>query len=144
MKKQVFGIFAVLTMLVALASISVHAQSQRDIVNIPFNFAVGEKTLPAGEYAVTPNRRDSQNIWRLEGDRNTVLFATVAVTSASTQEKTKLVFHKYNDQYFLSQVWIAGEDSGREIRATRVESQLARNGVQREEVTVTLGGLAHQ
>ncbi len=28
------------------------------------------------------------------------------------QKTTKLVFHRYGDQYFLAQIWTAGNDRG--------------------------------
>ena len=36
--------------------------------------------------------------------------------SSMAQEKTKLVFHRYGDQYFLSQVWGEGNNRGTELR----------------------------
>jgi hypothetical protein len=35
--------------------------------------------------------------------------------SLKTSEKTKLVFHRYGDRYFLAQIWMAGSNSGHEI-----------------------------
>ena len=67
MKRQAFGTLTMLTLLLAVSTISVSAQSERSkITNIPFDFIVGEKTLPAGEYTVEPNRRDSLNVWLLQ------------------------------------------------------------------------------
>jgi hypothetical protein len=50
MKRQALTLLNVLLMLTAL---SVSAQSQeRAVINIPFNFIVGQKTLLAGDYTV--------------------------------------------------------------------------------------------
>lgn len=139
MKKQTFGILTMFSLLLVLTAASVQAQSQRNSINIPFSFNVGQKTLPAGEYTVEPNRKDSQNVWLLENKngRANVLFTTIAVWSSETQEETKLVFHRYDDQYFLSQIYTAGDNSSRELPIRRRERQLAKNGIQREEVVVT-------
>ena len=38
-----------------------------------------------------------------------------ACESSKAQETTKLVFHRYGDQYFLAQVWTEGNDRGSEL-----------------------------
>ena len=137
MKKQAFGIFTMLSLLLVLGVVSVNAQSPRTL-NIPFSFSVGEKTLPAGEYIVEPNRSDSQNVWLLTSKSGSigVLFTTMAVRYYDTQGNTVLVFNKYDDQYFLSQVWTEGNTSGRELYKPRVERELEKNGIQGERVDV--------
>jgi len=36
------------------------------------------------------------------------------------------VFHRYGNTYFLSQIWMAGESTGRELLKTREERALER------------------
>src|SRR4029434_4962771 len=130
MKKQALKNVTMLSLLLLMTSVSVAAQSERSrITNIPFSFVVGEKTLPAGEYIVEPNRRDSHNVWLVQSRDGHVsaLFYTMPVRARDTQEKTKFVFHKYGDQYFLSQIWKAGDNSGRELRMPGLERELAKN-----------------
>ena len=55
------------------------------------------------------------------------LFTTMPVRANQTQEETKLVFHKYGDQYFLSQIWTPGGSTGRELLMPRLERELAKN-----------------
>jgi hypothetical protein len=47
------------------------------------------------------------------------------VISTAPSDRTKLVFRKYGDQYFLAQVWTAGESDGRELPRPRLEQKLA-------------------
>src|SRR5437773_7110853 len=118
MKKQAVKSFALLSVLLMVTAVSVAAQSQRSkITNIPFSFIVGEQTLPAGEYTVEPNRRDSDKVWLVQSrdGHTSALFTTMPVRASETQEKTKFVFHKYGDQHFLSQIWTPGGNSGREL-----------------------------
>jgi len=142
MKKQAFGTLTMLTLLLAVSTISVSAQSERSkTTNIPFDFIVGGKTLPAGDYTVEPNRRDSDQVWLVQsrdGHAN-VLFATLPVRASETQEKTRLVFHKYGDQYFLSQIWTAGGNSGRELRMRRLERELSKNIIERQTIVLAKG-----
>jgi hypothetical protein len=141
MKRQALGTLTMLTLLLAVSTISVSAQSERrKITNIPFDFIVGEKTLPAGEYTIEPNRRDSLNVWLLQsrdGHLN-VLFTTGSVRASETQEKSKFVFHKYGDQYFLSQIWTIGGNSGRKLPMPRVEREVAKNSV-RQTIVLSKG-----
>jgi hypothetical protein len=140
MKKQAFGTFAILTLLLTVSAISVSAQSQRSkITNIPFDFVVGGQTLPAGEYTVEPNRKDSLNVWLIQSRDGHVqaLFATNSVRSSETQEQTKFVFNKYGDQYFLSQIWTIGGNNGRELPKPRLERALAKNSTRQ---TIMLAG----
>ncbi len=112
-----------------MTAVTVAAQSERSKITIPFSFIVGEKTLPAGEYTVEPNRRDSDQFWLFQSKdgRTSSLFATMPVRANQTQEGSKLVFHRYGEQYFLSQIWTAGANSGRELLMPRLERELAKN-----------------
>ena len=141
MKKQAFRILAVFSLLLTMSAVAVHAQPKRSIINVPFSFTVGHTTLPAGEYSVEPNRKDSNSFWLIQSmkGQDSVLFATNSVWTSETQENTRLVFNNYDGQYFLSQIWNAGDNSGRELRMPRLERQLAKSHIQRERVIVTRG-----
>jgi hypothetical protein len=142
MKKQALKNFTMFSLLLMLTVVSVAAQSERSkITNIPFSFIVGGKTLPAGEYTVEPNRRDFDKVWLVQSrdGRTSCLFTTMPVRANQTQEETKLVFHKYGDQYFLSRIWTPGGNTGRELLMPRLERELAKNGIEREKVVVTRG-----
>jgi len=141
MKKQVFRILAVFSLLLTLSAAVVHAQSKRSIINVPFSFTVGHKTLPAGEYTVEPNRKDSISSWLIQNmnGHDSAIFFTSSVWTGETQENARLVFNNYEGKYFLSQIWNAGDNSGRELYMPRLERQLAKSRIQRERVIVTPG-----
>jgi len=140
MKKQVLGIVTMLTLVLMLTAASVHAQSTRTRINIPFSFTVGQETLPAGEYTVEPLRRDSNTTWLLQS--KTGNHGVIVITSAgreSRTEDTRLVFHKYDNEYFLSQIWTPTVSVSRELPVRRTEREIASNGIERETVSVTAG-----
>ena len=141
MKKQAFRMLAVFSLLLTMSAVAVNAQSNRSIINIPFSFTVGHKTLPAGAYTVEPNRQDSNSFWLIKSvqGNDDVLFTTNSVWTIETQKDSKLVFNNYAGQYFLSQIWNAGDNSGRELHMPRAERQLAKSQIQRERVIVTRG-----
>ena len=118
---------AALILLVTLSS--AYAQTDRQtLVNIPFNFSVGEKTMPAGKYLIRRNRKDSDTVWVIQNKESgeAALLLTRSVSATETQENAKFVFRKYDDVYFLSEFWAAGTNSGREIQVTDRERALAK------------------
>ena len=51
-------------------------------------------------------------------------------SSAQSDGRAKLVFHRYGNAYFLSAAWMPNSDHAREFYASASEIQLARNGGQ--------------
>jgi hypothetical protein len=128
--------------LVLLATVSsAFAQyGQQTLVNIPFNFTVGEKALPAGKYLIRRNRADSAVVWIIQNKKTgeSAMVQTRDVQAYKTQEKAKFVFRKYDDLYILSEFWAAGTTSGREIQITDRERQLAKALAKAPEVHVLI------
>ena len=92
MKKQTLRRFTVFSFLLMLTAVTVSAQSERiRVINIPFSFTVGQKTLPAGEYTLEPNRKDSDNVWLLQSKEGhaSALFTTNTVRTSETQEAAR-------------------------------------------------------
>ena len=139
MKKQLFGIAAMLTLVLMLTAAYVHAQSNRSSISIPFSFTVGDKTLPAGEYTVEPIRKDAYTSWMVQtrDGHHSVLFTTTPGQANQNQEETRLVFNKYDDQYFLSEIWTTADSFSREVPMRRLERALAKSVIEREKVVVT-------
>ena len=96
MKYRTLKTFALVGFLSMLAAASVHAQTRNTIeANIPFDFAVGDAQLKAGQYIVRAFALAPRNIER-----------------PSNHASEKLVFHLYGDMYFLSEAWINGSGNG--------------------------------
>ena len=144
MSRQTLRVFTVLGALL-LAAVSINAQTERtQVTNIPFNFNVGNKTLPAGDYVVKPNRRGNDGAWLVQSKdgRDSVLVNTRSMQASKTQKMTKLVFNKYGEQYFLSQIWTDGSDSGRELPMRRQERELEKTIIAQQRTVVVINGLA--
>ena len=142
MKTQTLKNFTMLSLVLMLTAVSVRAQSVRTkVTNIPFSFIVGQKTLPAGEYTLEPNRKDSHIVWLIQhrDGRTSALFTSMPVRSSEIQEKAKLIFHKYGDQYFLSQIWTPGSQSGRELLMPRLEREFAKRQIERRTIVLSIG-----
>jgi hypothetical protein len=125
--KHIQRAIALSGLLVLLTFSSALGQSDRQtIINIPFNFSVGEKAFPAGKYVIERNKKDSDTVWVIRHKNNVgkALFLTRPVRANDTQEETRLVFRRYDDLYFLSEFWTAGDNTGREIQISNREKAL--------------------
>jgi len=135
MRKQLLKTLATISFLIAVAIVpvrSAHGQSlaYRVRANIPFDFIVADKTLPAGEYFVSRTRQysgdDVLTISTVDG-RALAVRLTVGVQSLTPKKQGVLVFHRYGNQHFLSQVWPRGSSMGRSLLRSRTERELERD-----------------
>ena len=119
-----------LLMLVAMvgATASAQGQSLSDHLRakIPFDFVVGDKQLPAGDYVIG-NAQTTSNIFMAIRNRNGGANAlTIPVQVGTPTDSAKLIFHRYGDQYFLFQVWQVGATTGRAVAKSRSERDVER------------------
>ncbi len=135
MKKQSFLMAGVLV-LSSLAATQVARAQEAMVVDIPFAFTAGNATLPAGEYRVQKMDRNSAvlliHCW---DTRASALVITNAAQAKELQAESKLVFNRYGNRYFLSQVWTSGSIRGRQLPISPREKempQLARNETKTE------------
>jgi hypothetical protein len=154
MQKQIFRTVAMLSLLFVLTAVSVNSQgrSESNIAgNIPFDFSVGDTKLPAGNYTLQRIALTS-SFDRIviksadgRGDSHTVM--TMPNRTSEVQKESKLIFNRYGDQYFLSQVWMAGSDTGRDLFQSRNERDLAKGSTlaksKPERQTVALTASKH-
>jgi hypothetical protein len=119
-----------------LATASAFAQTISLKANIPFNFVVNGKTLPAGEYTVQSMGSERALSIRNSDQAAKSLVLANACESMRPVDRTKLVFRRYGDQYFLARVWIGGNTSGQEIPASKQEAELAARYSAPETVSV--------
>jgi hypothetical protein len=78
------------------------------IVNVPFAFGDGSQNFAAGQYSI---RMDDQKILAIRGQSNSGFAMVWFERDSHPADTTKVVFRKYGDQYFLSEIWIAGEST---------------------------------
>jgi hypothetical protein len=137
------GLLILLTFSSALFVSALGQSDRQTIINIPFNFTVGQKAFPAGKYVIERNRKDSDTVWVIRDKDNTdkALLLTRPVRAIDTQEETRLVFRRYDDLYFLSEFWTAGDNTGREIQISNREKALEKAlAEKRQDVILTDGG----
>ena len=122
MKKQ---LFTLLGLGLLFATASAYAQTTALKANIPFNFSVAGKSLPTGEYTIQSIGTSNRVLVLRGSNQSAKMVMANSCESARPSDKTKLVFHRYGDRYFLSQIWTAGNSSGAEFPQSRHEAEVA-------------------
>ena len=122
----------------ALALLMTTAASAQTIalkVNVPFSFIINRATLPAGEYSVDSVDDQGKTLAIRSMSSNTSnLVLSYSCQTLKPVGRTKLVFHRYGDRYFLNQIWVEGMNAGHEIPANPREKEVAKDFSMQEVV----------
>jgi hypothetical protein len=113
-----------------LGASGLYAQTKAT-ADIPFDFAVQNTTLPAGQYTMSAasTSRDLMSIENAETHKKILVLAPSSESGYRTsQAKNTVVFHKVGDRYFLSAVKTDAV-CGR-VAPSNVERELASAGNQ--------------
>ena len=119
------------------------ARTQAQIVGsvqaeIPFQFHVGTKTLPAGKYVINQLEQMDLTVMQIRSadGKLSALFNVEGVQAKDTPENTQLIFNKNGDQYFLSELFDEGEVDGSKVVPTKDEKSASMaNNAQMASVT---------
>jgi hypothetical protein len=130
MKKQTWKVVGFLAALLATSTAVGQTNRGDTIANIPFAFRVANHTLPPGRYTVTRTGDTTLRIFNSHNQGAAVL--TTRVEGKAPESTGKMVFHRYGDAYFLSEVWVPASRSGRKVFRSRAEEELARKQAEME------------
>jgi hypothetical protein len=122
MKTNLFqaSVFALVAAAAAFAQDSLQLKA-----NVPFEFAVGSQTFPAGVYTVDAATPGSL-IVKSADHHGGVIAMTTGVQTNAAPPRAELIFTRYGSQYFLTQVWPGGTHLGRQLPKARRERELAK------------------
>lgn len=105
----------------ALASAShAFAQSQLMQVNVPFAFHNGSQLLPAGIYRV---EIQSSHLIMLRGQSRSGFVMTNPEITSKVDGPGKVIFTRYGSQYYLSEFWPKGSETGQRSVKSRQEKE---------------------
>ena len=108
------GLSAVLSPVALLAQDRMNA-------TIPFDFTIGSKSFPAGDYAV--KRMNDHTLMIQSRKDGTGVFAPVLPADTIKKDGSPvLLFNKYGDSYFLTRV--SGDDRGWKLYPSRKEKEI--------------------
>jgi hypothetical protein len=108
------GLSAVLSPVALLAQTHINAA-------IPFDFTIGAKSFPAGDYSV---RQVSAYVLLVQSvkDGTGVMAMTVPTEKGEKGASPVLLFNKYGDSYFLSKV--SSDDAGWKLHQSAAEKEM--------------------
>jgi hypothetical protein len=113
------GVFVMLLMPAAFAQNAAKA-------TIPFDFTVGNKTVSAGEYTIVRVSSEHPQVLVLRDSNGEAqaIISGIVIEAVENTGHARLLFNKYDDRYFLSQVWLSDTESGTSVPKTRLEREL--------------------
>jgi hypothetical protein len=141
MKNKVTTIIAAMGLFLTLA-VSISAQTPGGAaVNIPFDFSAGTANLKAGSYFITRSTGNTLQIRSVEGKRTVLINAPLTIGSRDFEGGERLIFNRYGNQYFLTQVWLTA-DYGRQLYPSKAETaasrELSNNKTKAQRVQVAI------
>ena len=134
--KSVRALIALCLLFTAAVFAQTRSGKQFMKVNVPFAFGVQDQSLPAGQYlvfTVTPQR--SIRIVSANG-KHSAIVNTLPNYAKEPSSNSRLLFHRYGNEYFLAEVWTAGEDVARNPLSSKKAMESANNGERPESFTV--------
>jgi hypothetical protein len=120
--------FATLGVLALLATASAFGQS-RVRYDIPFEFHFLDTVMPAGQYDVIVAFNNVPNLLSLEcyACRAHGFTVTYGIGGGvNPPDEGRLVFNKYGDTYYLSEVWKPGDAQGGALAKSKTEREIVR------------------
>jgi hypothetical protein len=124
-----------LTLLPVLAAAQLRS-NDRILAQVPFEFMVANKAVPAGECIVQVAVMDGRTLVIRNTAAKLGLFSQASLDEAKKAAGDyALVFHKYGDQYFLAGIRIAGDRTIYRLQESKAEAELrAQNAPLTEKI----------
>ena len=131
--------FLVMLVYLGLGSLAASAQIELKIT-LPFAFQAGDTSFNAGAYRIEQESPNRKLTIRAEKGKQSGVFATTSLypEPLSKPETTWLLFHRYGQKYFLSEVW--SKHIGREMPLSEEEKKLRDSGAEMVPVKVNVKG----
>jgi hypothetical protein len=99
--------------------------SSRVVAEVPFDFMVNNKTIPAGECVIQAIDMAGRVLAINNVDAKKSLLATSSHDEWNkTADRTVLVFKSYGNQYFLSEIRLEGSKQSYKLPESRLEAEL--------------------
>lgn len=131
MKRQFLLLIAIAVFAAAFTT-SASGQSVKTVkVNVMFDFKIGDRTYPAGEYRIQSIGNQPDNILQIRSVSDAAKSQFIATNHSTSviRQAPKLVFEKYGENYFLTDIVLESGQWGYSVRASRPqrdsEKQLA-------------------
>jgi hypothetical protein len=129
MKKQTLYRIAISVLFLLFGGLPASAQSSQYLmtIQIPFEFQVNEKQLPAGKYVI---RRDQQTpqLLLIQCPEQNIWMAVHTIPHSLSEQPSRgsLIFKDYGEKRFLSEVKLLGRRDGYALIKSKAERRMAQ------------------
>lgn len=127
-------ITSALALFVASLFITAGVWAQAVKATVPFDFTINNTTVPAGTYIISSTSAD---VLRISDQKHVNLLTTALMDSGNAGKGNVLVFHKYGDQYFLSEIRCK-DSSSMNLRLPVWKSEKRARAAQTQEAGIPL------
>lgn len=127
MKKQILYLVTLTALLITPLAFAGAGAAVDLKANIPFDFVVGNKSMPAGEYMI--RKSSTPGLVQLSNfeEKANVMVITQVVRNLKASKGSRLEFRRYGNQYFLGNIWTEGLQVSHEIQVSRTERKAIDN-----------------
>jgi hypothetical protein len=113
--------------------------AQAALVDIPFDFTVQGATMHAGQYKLWAPSMSSPliQILNTQTGKSVLALAPESVsTPVNDRTSAKLIFHRYGDRYFFSEV--RTPDSVRSAQPSKLEREYRARSTEKERASISI------
>ena len=123
---MMLALIVTLALTTAVASANAQSNANKVVADVPFEFSVGYKALPAGTYSVQSiaSAGDGLLIQSADG-KISALRLSESTRRIKEKPRARLVFHRYGERYFLAEVWNGIDNTGRQLTKSQEERAIA-------------------
>jgi len=130
MKKPIISLIITISLGVAMIATTMAAPftvpfTVKIRAEVPFDFMVGSKRLPKGEYLIESVNESGALTIRNAKKGKAVTFMTVR-QKPTDKPKSKLIFHRYGEQYFLARIWDGSSETVLKLDKSKAEKRAAK------------------
>jgi hypothetical protein len=129
MKRQFLILVAIAAFATTLTTNALGQTGKIVKVNVTFDFQIGERLYPAGEYRIESASRQSDNILVIrsvtDARRNELFAANHSIGDKG--QTPRLVFEKYGENYVLTAIFLDNDQWGYAIRRPRRQRENEQN-----------------
>ena len=139
--KTMNSIAMMVTAAIGLGSTGLYAQSKVE-ANIPFDFTVQGKTMPAGKYQLVreSSMPDTIEISNVAGGRSVLVVTFKALTAEPGKVAPRMVFNQYGNRYFLSELWTS-DGTERRVTPAKLERELKASTTPKPAPRITVAAV---
>ena len=132
-----YGALMILALALVLGAPMIHAQA-RARASLSFDFNMDQTSMPAGNYEISSLNEKVVAVRNLKNGETRLVISSgyVQASPAAGIPNGKLVFHKYDDQYFLAQIWDGQNDRGIALAESKREKEVKLSASSQPETVV--------